>query len=781
MTTTPTPASHDTAGSTGTAEFIVVANRLPVDRVDNPKPGESAWSPSPGGLVAALKPVLENNHGAWVGWPGTTATVTAADMPDAAESGITMVPVNLDAEDFADFYEGFSNATLWPLYHDLIVTPAFHRHWWRRYHEVNERFAAATVRAAAPGARVWVQDYQLHLVPNMIRSQRPDVAIGFFLHIPFPAPELFRQLPWRNAVLEGTLGADIVGFHTQDSARNFMLTLRAMNHNVTIFDDDDATYLRGARLPEEGQIVGTVRVSDDRLVRIGVFPISIASENVIAMAKRDAVVTGARKLREELGNPEIIFAGVDRLDYTKGITQRLLAIEQLLDTGRLRAEDIAMVQVATPSRERLDDYQLTRDEVEKTVSRINGNYGGLARPVIHYIHSSLPFEEIVTLYSAADVMLVTPFKDGMNLVAKEYVASHTDGSGALVLSEFAGAATELTSSYLCNPHDVDSIAAAIMNAIADTPEKRTRRMETMADHVAKHDVAYWADSFLQHLHSRRRPTTAGELPALSSSDLAEQAAAPELLIAMDFDGTLAPLNDDPAAVRAEAGAIEALVDLAALPHTSVMVISGRDIAQLVDLTGLDPEGPVILVGSHGGETPSGSLEITGAEQSRLDTLRQLAERLATGVEGAWVETKPLSIGLHTRLVADRDLGAKLLAQFTTDASKIPGTHLTMGKDIADVAVRRISKGGFISQWRVQQTQHGSEPQIVFAGDDVTDETVLNVLTDDDLGVHVRGENRADRDPASVITTATRTVNSTVDVRDMLQELLELRRSTQDRM
>lgn len=538
---TNTPLSNETIQSGDvSADFVVVANRLPVDRNTDPKTGEVSWTPSPGGLVTALRPVLQANDGAWIGWPGSTDPVELGDMPSAEESGLHTVPVNLGAEDFEQFYEGFSNATLWPLYHDLIVPPRYERTWWERYQEVNQRFADTAAEVASEGATVWVQDYQLHLVPGMLRGRRADVCVGFFLHIPFPNPELFRQLPWRDEVLRGTLGADVVGFHTQDSARNFLDTLRALGYEVTTNDDEDAAeFINGARMPEDGLIVGRVTVNDGELaadgaagggsageasgaantsaaansagsaaaaansairtVRVGVFPISIDSAQVQAQATTPETMAATNQLRARLGSPKWLMSGVDRMDYTKGILHRLLAVEQLLDSGRLNPEDVVVVQVATPSRERLKEYRKTREAVERVVSRINGKYGQLGRPLVHYIHHGLPFEEIVALYAATDIMLVTAIKDGMNLVAKEYVASHSDGSGALVLSEFTGAATQLTQAYMCNPHDGESVCEAILAATSDDPSAQRERMLQMWDQVRDNDVNRWASSFLSQL------------------------------------------------------------------------------------------------------------------------------------------------------------------------------------------------------------------------------------------------------------------------------------------
>lgn len=451
-------------------QFVVVANRLPVDRVDG------TWVASPGGLVAALAPVLKSNEGCWVGWPGEPG----ADFEPFDNDGITLHPVRLDSDDFHDFYEGFSNSTLWPLYHDLIVTPIYHRSWWQRYRAVNEKFARAAAGVAAEGATVWVQDYQLQLVPGLLREMRPDLTIGFFLHIPFPSPDLFRQLPWRAEVLRGLEGADLIGFQRKRDEANFR---------------DLATTFPGAesRDPKSGGNTGATTIP-----HTGTFPISIDASGFSPADASDIA-----KVRGSVANPRTLMLGVDRLDYTKGILQRLTAIEELLEEGRL--DSIAMIQVATPSRERIASYKKTRAGVEEAVGRINGRYGSLGKPVVHYEHHSVPKSQLRNYYSAADVMLVTPFKDGMNLVAKEYVACHPDGSGALVLSEFAGAAVELDRAHLCNPFDVESVKGAIMGAVDKQGSDEARgAMLAMNAHVLEHDVARWADSFLDALREDKR-------------------------------------------------------------------------------------------------------------------------------------------------------------------------------------------------------------------------------------------------------------------------------------
>ncbi|KQB83144.1 alpha,alpha-trehalose-phosphate synthase (UDP-forming) [Corynebacterium oculi] len=479
--------------------FVVVANRLPVD-MQRAEDGSPRWVPSPGGLVSALSPVLESHEGCWVGWPGV---IDESPEPFRTEADVLLYPVTLSAEDYRDFYEGFSNATLWPLYHDLIVTPEFHREWWAAYREVNLKFAQAVAHVAAEGATVWVQDYQLQLVPGILRQMRPDLTIGFFLHIPFPSPDLFRQLPWREEVMRGLLGADIIGFHLEDNARNF-LTLAAQVSGSAGTHTGLPDTLRTSGEVSTRAITAHVTAPDGREVGVGAFPISIDVASV-PRPEPQAVTT----LRHDLGDPDLILLGVDRLDYTKGILQRLRAYEELLAGGALPPKTV-FLQIATPSRERIEHYRRTRSRVEEAVGRINGQYGTPGRPVVEYLHRSVPKSTLATYYAAADIMLVTPFKDGMNLVAKEYAAAHPSGSGALVLSEFAGAAEEFPEAYLCNPFDLEAIKRSIHRAATDlrtAPDDARARMTTMHRQVQEHDVNLWAQSFLDSLAEAHAAST----------------------------------------------------------------------------------------------------------------------------------------------------------------------------------------------------------------------------------------------------------------------------------
>ncbi len=484
-------ASTSSRGRGDRHEFVVVANRLPVDRVTDPD-GTTRWTRSPGGLVTALEPVMKKTHGAWVGWSGSAADSVPGHEEHEAQpgpgtetfdaDGMTLVPVALSSEDISLYYEGFSNGTLWPLYHDVIAAPEYHREWWEAYVDVNRRFAEAAEGQAAPSARVWVHDYQLQLVPAMLRERRPDLRIGFFNHIPFPPYEIFAQLPWRRQVLDGLLGADVLGFQREQDASNF---LRAVRRAV-----GPSARAQTVRVPSDG---------GEREVQARAYPISIDSAGLEELAGTPEVQERARTIREELGSPRHLVLGVDRLDYTKGIGHRLKAFGELLDDGKVDPADTVLVQVATPSRERVDQYRLLRDEIELSVGRINGAHGTLGRAAVSYLHHSYPRTEMAALYQAADVMVVTSLRDGMNLVAKEYVACRTDDSGVLVLSEFTGAAIELGQALLVNPHDIEGLKDAILTALAMPPREQARRMRSLRRRVREYDVNRWADAFLSDL------------------------------------------------------------------------------------------------------------------------------------------------------------------------------------------------------------------------------------------------------------------------------------------
>lgn len=452
--------------------LIVVANRLPVTRVGS---GDAArWQSSAGGLVTAVAPILQKTGGSWVGWTGGSGGSSRGFDHD----GIRMKPVPLTDTEVDRFYHGFSNRTLWPLFHDAIRTPEFHRDWWRPYIKVNIKFARAAAALCRAGDLVWVHDYHLLLAPAMIRKLRPDVRIGFYLHIPFPPEELFAWLPWRRPLLEGLLGADVVGFQTQAAAQNFS---RAARHYAEVIGTDTRLYV------------------GERPVLVGTYPISIDFDWFESVAAREDTMEKAAEIRKRIGTGRKILLAVDRLDYTKGIDTRLHAYEDMLRRRAVTADECVFMQVAVPSREQVSDYAALRAEVERAVGRINGDFSSPGRVAVHYFRRSLTREDVTAYYRAADVMVVTPLRDGMNLVAKEYIATRHDNSGVLVLSEFAGAARELRRALLVNPRDIDGMAATMTQALKLPKSDARQRMAILRTVVRRHDVYEWADLFLEAL------------------------------------------------------------------------------------------------------------------------------------------------------------------------------------------------------------------------------------------------------------------------------------------
>ena len=706
----PEPTGHQVS-------LVVLANRLPFDLEQQPD-GSTKARQAPGGLVTALQPILSRRQGAWIGWPGTPDT----DLSPTSANGLTLEPIALSTDDVNDYYEGFSNATLWPLYHDAVAPSEFQRPWWDSYRAVNARFAERAAAVAAPHATVWIHDYQLQLVPRMLRRLRPDVRIGFFLHIPFPPAELFTRLPWRRQIIAGLLGADLIGFQLPGGTRNFIRLARSLL-------DVPST---GGQLSYDG-----------RAIRVGAFPISIDSAAQSALAATPKVHEEARQLRADLGNPSKIILGVDRLDYTKGIDVRLTAFRELLAEKDPSVADAVMVQIATPSRERLQSYIKMREGIERQVGSLNGDFGKIGRPAVHYLHQSFPREELAAFYVAADVMTVTPLRDGMNLVAKEYVACRVDGGGVLLLSEFTGAARELRAALQVNPYDTDGVKDGLRAALTMSSIAARRQMRSLRRQVLTHDVDRWAADFLSALEGTRDhiADAKNRLAAEVVEALAEVSGTEKLLVATDFDGTLAPIVDDPATARALPEALEALRSLATLPDTIVAVVSGRSLADLRMFLGENDN--LVLVGSHGAEVSNSSTdesqhpehtgrsELSDPAAALLGKLRRALEGITSKYHRVRLEPKPTGIAVHLRRAHADEIRAVTKA-IEDDLTPWPGVNLLRGKMVLELTVVAADKGR-----AVQAIAHDKGcTAIIFVGDDVTDENAFLTLGPHDVGVKV---------------------------------------------
>src|SRR5690606_39037607 len=487
---------------------------------------------SVGGLATGLSGATRDTHSLWIGWAGQISGMSRRQTAElnARLNALDCVPIPLSSREVREYYEEVSNGILWPLFHyQAERLPPDPRHW-STYAAVNARFAQAVADVWKPGDEIWIHDYQLLLLPALLRRRLPEARIGFFLHIPFPAVEIFRILPWRREVLEGLLGADLVGFHTSSYADHFKSAARD---------------LLGVKWKEPNLLV------DGREVRLGVYPIGIDAERFESLARRHSVRVEADALRR---GPEMqVIAGVDRLDYTKGITRRLLGFERLLTRHPELHGRVQLVQVVVPSRTGVRTYRDFRMQVDAAIGNINGAFGTALWTPVAYQYRSLSEDDLSALYTAADVMFVTSVRDGMNLVAKEFVASRIDDDGVLVLSEFTGAAAQLIQALMVNPYDVDGMAAVLYRALTMPREERRRRMAALRETVSTQNATWWAESFLSDLRSVRKRRKRGTSPRVASTPqvvgkvLARARAAPRLVLLLDYDGTLVSFAGRPEA------------------------------------------------------------------------------------------------------------------------------------------------------------------------------------------------------------------------------------------
>ena len=651
------------------SRLLVVSNRLPVT-VSAAK-GEAIVSPSMGGLATGLRGPFERSHGLWIGWPGDLSRLADATRAAALEQlgDLRTVPVELTAEEVRSYYEDFANGVLWPVFHYLLDRIPLRSAGWDAYRRVNAKFAAAVAAHYQPGDTIWVHDYQLLLLPGLLRERLPAARIGFFLHIPFPASEVFRMLPWREDVLRGMLGADLIGFHTPSYARHFA--------SATV------------------RILGLEPVLDEitafgRQVRFRAFPMGIDA----------ATFAGPGEPLEDdfrLARGTRLILGVDRLDYTKGIRRRLHAVERLL----LRRPDLrgktTMVQIAVPSREKVGAYQDYRRRVEEMVGAINGRLATLRDTPIHYMYRGFPQEQLISLYRAASVMLVTPLRDGMNLVAKEFAAARTDGDGVLVLSEFAGAAEEMPEALHVNPYDVDGMSRAIEHALEMPEDERRTRMAALRARVLRFDVHRWAEEFLAALGD---DGAARDVPALRLTPAAVLGAARpalqaghRLVLVLDYDGTLVPIAARPELAAPDAEILELLFRLSQKPGVSVHVVSGRPWFECDRWLG---DLPLTLHAEHGmysrvgGEWRARAVVPEDLRQRVMSTL----EHVTACTPGSRIEVKTAGLAWHYRQ-AEREQGAHQARELRLHMRELlVGTPLEVlvGDKVIEIRPRGVHKG-----------------------------------------------------------------------------------------
>ena len=683
--------------------LVIVSNRLPVTLSGDV--GDLHFQESPGGLASGLRTYLGSSKASttsgyvWVGWPGRVVEAgLREEVTRRCREEFSARPVYLSGEDTEAFYEGFCNKSLWPLFHYFPSLVDYDNGAWSDYVRVNELFCDAVLGVVEPGDLVWVHDYHFLMLPAMLKRRKPDLKVGFFLHIPFPSYEIFRLLPdlWRGELLRGMLGADLVGFHTHDYAQHFLKSVR--------------------RILLEDHEMGRV-VLHDRSVMVDTFPMGVEFDTFSARAADSTVARRAGELRDPLGGCRTVLS-IDRLDYTKGIANRLLAYRTFLEENPGWHGKVVLLMVVVPSRTGVADYQQMKMRIDELVGAINGKFGGLTWTPILYQYKSFPQEELIPLYNASDVMLVTPLRDGMNLVAKEYVAARTDGRGVLILSEMTGAASELGEAVIVNPNDIGGMAAAIKTALEISPERQTHAMTLMRERLRRYDVSRWADDFLEALREDRSRLDRRLLtPAIRERALHDFRAARRRLLMLDYDGTLAPIAPTPDEAAPTPGLLKTLARLAG--HADVVVVSGRPRATLEAWLGrLD----IALVAEHGIWVRERGGEWTGIGGLSGDWkpgVRDLMERFVDRLPGAWIEEKEFGLAWHYRLA---DLRARELTDHMIDLTETSDLRVLPGHKVVEVRPAGTSKGSAC------QVFLSREPDFVLAlGDDTTDEDLFRTL------------------------------------------------------
>lgn len=737
--------SAEPSPATTQRPLVVVSNRLPIQLEE--QSGEWEVRASAGGLATALRGL--GGKRTWIGWPGAEIPTDEEPLVRELLGRDGLVPVFLSKRQERLFYRGFCNTALWPLFHYFTSWVAYDEAEWNAYVEVNEKFAAVVAEHAPEGARVWVHDFHLMLVPALLRASRPDVQIGFFLHIPFPSSEVYRLLPRREELLEGLLGSDFIGFHTSDYAQHF----RSSCVRVLGLDVD------WERLSWNGRTVG-----------IGAHPIGIDTAYFNDLAKSPRTAELYREFEKSYGDRRIVL-GVERLDYTKGLRLKLQAFERFLEVDPSRVERYSLLQVVVPSRLDHPAYKGLKSQVEEAIGRINGVYGRPGRAPIHYLHRSLSPEELVALYRLAAACLVTPVRDGMNLVAQEYVACQTAPSdlpacnGALVLSEFAGAAHPLGRALLVNPWHTHEVAEAVAEALEMPVPERRSRMETMARNVAAMDCNVWAHGFVsaldrmavRNLHASRSQPLTGKVRGEFVSAFT---AAPRRILLLDYDGTLRELTAHPEIARPTTEILTVLRALAALPSTEVHVVSGRPHETLEKWLG---DLPLHLCAEHGGywRAPGGEwISASGIALGWMPRVKEILEAASREVPGTFVEQKSFSVAWHYRL-ADAEYGPwrarELLSRLNEELANLP-TEVLPGKKLVEVRSAGISKGSYVRQ---VTSDLEAEACVLCIGDDRTDIDMYPVLPEGAWSVHV----------GSAVDAARCHLDSPMDVRALLREVV----------
>ena len=697
--------------------LVIVSNRLPVgiQLEDN----NIEIKPNVGGLATGMRSVSKKYESLWIGWSGLFPEDLTLEMRKKTEAALKKekcLPVYIGREEIEKYYLGFSNRTIWPLFHYFPQYTEYYQEFWESYVAINKRFASIISEHLRKDDMLWIHDYHLLLLPKMIKDKFPAIPVGFFLHIPFPSYEVFRILPWRNEIIEGMLGADLIGFHTFDYERHFLSSVRRLL----------------------GYDIEFNRINlHTRMARADAFPMGIDYDRF----HEAAVEHRARKTGEKLeGQLEIerffstspdrkLILSIDRLDYSKGIPNRLYAFERFLNKYPEYQGKVTLVMLAVPSRDEVEQYQLIKKEVDELVGRINGAYATINWTPVWYFYRFLPFEELIDLYTSSEIGLVTPVRDGMNLVAKEFIATKTDGRGVLIISEMAGASKEMGEAIHINPNSVDEMADAILQALEMPEEEQKRRIDTLQERLKRYDIDKWAGDFMDSLTEmageQKKYLAKALTPAWESRMFESFARAAKKIFFLDYDGTLVGFRKDPKQASPDTQLIGILDALAGKPGTRVVLVSGRDKKSFTEWFG---QKPYTLIAEHGVWLKKPGKEWELYEQMNTDwkeLIRPGLEFYVDRTPGTFIEEKNYSLVWHYRK-ADPELGKMRalelkyeLASFLTNLD----LEILEGNKVIEVKKMGINKGKAASRILSQDNY-----DFIFgAGDDWTDEYLFEEM------------------------------------------------------
>ena len=689
------------------ARLLIVSNRLPIT-IERRK-NALQFRHSAGGLATGLASFYKLYDSIWIGWPGITADKTTSeerkDIEAKLMSQFRCYPVFISQGDFERYYSGFSNKTLWPLFHYFTQYVVHDRSFWDAYQRVNGVFCEAILRIARKDDIIWIHDYHLMLLPKIVRESLPDAAISFFHHIPFPSFEIFRLLPWRDEILQGLLGADLIGFHTDDYTRHFFSSV----HRLFGYE----YYLSQIH-------------TEDRIIRADTFPMGIDYERFSKSTQDTDVQKEMTKLRRKLPDLKIILS-IDRLDYTKGIPQRLHVFNTFLERNPAYKGKVIFILIAAPSRTQVEQYRLLKRHIDELVGQINGKHGTLGWSPVRYLYRSFPFPALTALYNIADVCLVTPLRDGMNLIAKEYIAAKTDDKGVLVLSEMAGAAKELGEALIVNPNNRDEVVEALKKALTMAEQEKRERNRAMRKRIQRYNVVRWAKDFIDSLvytKGCQKEMHASILsPEMKTNLLSDYRDAQRRLLLLDYDGTLIPFFSRPEQARPGGDLLKLLSKLAANPRNKVVLLSGRVRKTLEKWFGTLG---IALVAEHGIWIKEKDWEmIEPLREDWKQEIRPVLELYMDRTPGTFIEEKEFSLVWHYRK-ASSELSTTRVRELTDELINLTANlnlQILEGSKVVEIKNSGINKGRAALRW-IAKEKWGF---ILAIGDDRTDEDMFEVL------------------------------------------------------